>query len=215
MGARIEVWIIMMAVLIIAITIHEFAHAITADRLGDDTPRRQGRISLLPPDHLDPLGTIMMAISSAIGFGIGWGKPVMTNPANFRNPRRDQGIVAVAGPISNILQAVVFSQVLRLVGGGVHIDAGAASPFSMFLLLGVIVNLALAFFNLLPITPLDGSWIITALLPGELAYRYQAWMSRYGMLLFLLMIFVFRDFVGAVIGPPVDYLSSLLLRGIG
>src|ERR1041385_4814712 len=96
-------FILMMAVLIIAITIHEFAHAITADRLGDPTPRRQGRISLLPPDHLDPLGTVMMVLSSLTGCGIGWGKPVQTNPGNFRTPRKDQGIVAIAGPISNVL----------------------------------------------------------------------------------------------------------------
>jgi len=206
-------FIIRMAVLIVAITVHEFSHAYSADRLGDDTPRRQGRISLLPPDHLDPLGTIMMALTSWFGFGIGWGKPVLTNPSNFRNPRRDQGIVAVAGPVSNMLQAVVFALVIRLAGGAMRDETGFISTFGLFLLSGVTINLALAFFNLLPLTPLDGSWVTTALLPHGLAMRYQAWMSRYGAIVFLLLVFVFRDFLGAIIGPPVYYLQGVLLHG--
>src|SRR6185436_8561002 len=111
---NLQNFILMMATLIIAITIHEFAHAITADKLGDPTPRNQGRISLLPPDHLDPLGTIMMVLSSLTGFGIGWGKPVLTNPGNFKNPKRDQGFVAIAGPISNVLQALAFATILQI-----------------------------------------------------------------------------------------------------
>jgi Zn-dependent protease len=213
MSGDIVQFIIRMSVLIIAITVHEFAHAYSADRLGDDTPRRQGRISLLPPNHLDPLGTLMMALSSWFGFGIGWGKPVLTNPNNFRNPRRDQGIVALAGPASNILQAIVFALVVRVAGGAMHDDLGLLSTFGLFLLSGVTINLALAFFNLLPITPLDGSWITTALLPYELAVRYQHWMSRYGPIVFILLIFVFRDFLAIVIGPPVYYLRAILLHG--
>jgi Zn-dependent protease len=212
-STEVVLFIIRMAVLVVAITVHEFAHAFSADRLGDDTPRRQGRISLLPPDHLDPLGTIMMALSSWFGFGIGWGKPVLTNPRNFRNPRRDQGIVAIAGPASNILQAVLFALVVRVAGGAMRDETGFLSTFGLFLLTGVTINLALAFFNLLPITPLDGSWVTTALLPHELAMRYQDWMARYGPIVFLLLIFVFRDFVGAVIGPPVHYLQRILLQG--
>lgn len=213
MSGDVVQFIIRMAVLVLAITVHEFAHAFSADRLGDDTPRRQGRISLLPPDHLDPLGTVMMALSSWFGFGIGWGKPVLTNPNNFRNPRRDQGIVAIAGPASNILQAVAFALIIRIAGGAMRDETGLISTFGLFLLSGVTINLALAFFNLLPVTPLDGSWVTTALLPYDLAARYQMWMSRYGPIVFLLLIFVFRDFLGAVIGPPVYYLQRVLLHG--
>ncbi|NLH99848.1 MAG: site-2 protease family protein [Chthonomonadales bacterium] len=214
MSGDIVMFIIRMSVLVLAITVHEFAHAYSADRLGDDTPRRQGRISLLPPDHLDPLGTIMMAVSSWIGFGIGWGKPVLTNPNNFRNPRRDQGIVAIAGPASNMLQAVVFALIIRFAGGAMRDDVGMISTLGLFLLSGVTINLALAFFNLLPVTPLDGSWVTSALLPYNLAARYQMWMSRYGAIVFLLLIFVFRDFLSAVIGPPVFYLRGILLHGV-
>lgn len=202
-------FIITMAVLILAITIHEFAHAITADRLGDDTPRRQGRISLLPPDHLDPIGTLMMAITSITGFGIGWGKPVMTNPGNFRNPRRDSALVAVAGPISNILQAIAFALILRLV-----LKPGVSEPVLTFLFLGVLINLSLAFFNLIPIAPLDGSWIMTALLPYEQAMSYRSFMLSYGPFLFLGIIFLAPGLIGQLIGPPVRAVASLLLPGI-
>lgn len=214
MSGQIESFLITMAILIIAVTIHEFAHAFAADRLGDDTPRRQGRISLLPPDHLDPLGTIMMALSSWFGFGIGWGKPVLTNPDNFRNPRRDQGIVAAAGPLSNVLQAIVFALVIRFAVGVMRDSTGYLSPLGFFLLSGVTINLALAFFNLLPLKPLDGSWIMTAALPARLAYSYETWMVRYGPLVFLLLIFVFRDALGMILGPPVYYVRALLLHGV-
>src|SRR4051812_20105175 len=110
-------FVIRMAVVVIAITIHEFAHAITADRLGDPTPRRQGRLTLFPTDHLDPIGTIMMVVSALSGYGFGWGKPVQTNPLNFRKPIRDGAIVAIAGPISNILQALVFAVIIHFRGG--------------------------------------------------------------------------------------------------
>ncbi len=148
-----------------AITVHEFAHAFAADRLGDDLPRSQGRVSLFPTDHLDPVGTLMMAVTSWTGFGIGWGKPVQTNPSAFRNPRRDQGIVAVAGPLSNIAQATLFSLGIRLMVGLGSGSIGASSMWFEFLQTGLIVNLALAFFNLIPLKPLDGSWIMTAALP--------------------------------------------------
>src|SRR5262249_31404415 len=149
--------------------------------LGDPTPRRQGRISLLPPDHLDPLGTVMMVLSSITGFGIGWGKPVQTNPGNFRTPRKDQGIVAIAGPISNIPQALVFAAVVQIT-----VRTGTVGgQLLTFLMLGIIVNLSLAAFNMIPIYPLDGWWITQAILPHELSLRYRNWMLAYGQFLFL------------------------------
>jgi len=213
MSDRITSFLITMAILIIGVTLHEFAHAFAADRLGDDTPRRQGRLSLLPPDHLDPLGTLMMALTAWFGFGLGWGKPVLTNPSRFRNPRRDQGVVAFAGPLSNILQAVAFALVIRFIPGLVRDSGGYLSPLGMFLILGVTINLALAFFNLLPLSPLDGSWIVTALLPARQAYAYQTWMARYGPLVFLLLVLVFRDLVGVILEPPVAFARDLLLSG--
>ncbi len=214
MGANFDLthFILQMAVLVIAITIHEFAHAITADRLGDPTPRSQGRISLFPTDHLDPVGSIMMVLSSLVGFGIGWGKPVMTNPGNFKNPRRDGAIVAVAGPISNLIQATIFALILRAT-----ISQDLSPSVAYFLLMGVYINLSLAFFNLIPIAPLDGSWIMTAILPYQQAMAYRAWMGQYGMLLFLGLILFERQLhiINSLIGPPVTYCARLLLGGLG
>lgn len=197
-----------------AITVHEFAHAFAADRLGDDLPRRQGRVSLFPTDHLDPVGTLMMAVTSWTGFGIGWGKPVQTNPSAFRNPRRDQGIVAVAGPLSNIAQAALFSVGIRFMYMASPDGALRGSMWLEFLYSGLIVNLALAFFNLIPIKPLDGSWIMTAVLPYPQARAYEIFMLKYGPIIFLLLIFVFRGAISMLIGPPVAIMRSLLLWGL-
>ncbi len=205
---NLQDFIIRMGVLILAITIHEFAHAITADRLGDPTPRSQGRISLFPTDHLDPIGTIMMVLSSLTGFGIGWGKPVMTNPRNFKHPRRDTAIVAVAGPVSNILQAIVFSLLIRLDGGPTYTTA-----VGTLLLMGVTVNLSLAFFNMLPIGPLDGHWIIQWLLPREQANQYEVWNQAYGGFIFLAMVLMAPGMIGQIVGPAVASCARLLLTG--
>jgi Zn-dependent protease len=206
---NLQNFILEMAVLIIAITIHEFAHAITADRLGDNTPRRQGRISLLPPDHLDPLGTLMMFLTTLTGYGIGWGKPVMTNPGNFRNPRRDGAIVAIAGPISNILQALVYAGIIRLAGYSQFTLRD--TPLGTFLYFGVLVNLSLAFFNMIPIAPLDGHWIVTAILPYEQAMSYLNWMRTYGPIVFLGLVLFGGSLLDQVLGPPVVYCYRLLV----
>lgn len=209
-GFDIQHFIITISVLIMAITIHEFSHAFVSDRLGDPTPRREGRLSLLPPDHLDLFGTIMMIVSTISGFGIGWGKPVHTDPSNFRNPRRDMGISALAGPVSNLLQAVVFAFILR-----VAISTSPPSgPVLQFLLVGVVINLSLAFFNLIPIAPLDGSWVLTALLPKQMAIAYRSWMISYGPLIFLAIIFLFRGLIGKIIGPPVLFCLHILLPSL-
>src|ERR1043166_5031875 len=201
-----------MAILVIAITVHEFAHAITADKLGDHTPRTQGRISLLPPDHLDPVGTVMMVLSSLVGFGIGWGKPVQTNPGNFRSPRRDQSIVAIAGPISNIIQAIIFALIIRFA-----LSSEPSSAVQMFLFFGVSINLSLAFFNLIPIFPLDGWWIMQAILPHELSRRYYNWMITYGQMLFIGLIIFERQLhiISIIVVPPVMASLALLLPGFG
>lgn len=209
---NLQHFIMTMVVLVVALTIHEFAHAITADRLGDPTPRSQGRISLWPTDHLDPIGSIMILVSSLTGFGIGWGKPVMCNDRNFRNPRRDGAIVAVAGPISNILQACAFALLLHLLAR----TGAATGPLFQLVIIGIVVNLSLAFFNLMPIGPLDGHWIMIALLPHTQAAAYRYWNQSAGMIVFLLLIFVGSQMglIGAIIGPPVSFVMGLLLTGL-
>ncbi len=158
----------------IALTVHEFAHAKIADMAGDPTPRMNGRVSLNPLDHYDPVGTTMILL-----FGIGWGKPVPISPTNFGNPRRDEALVSLAGPGSNIVAAALFALPLRFDFAGAYGEA---------LGLIVLLNLFLAFFNLLPIFPLDGSHILQAILPYDKARNYAIFMSRYGFILLIVLI---------------------------
>ncbi len=195
-----------MLVLIIAITIHEFAHAFTADRIGDDLPRSQGRISVNPVDHLDPIGTLMMAVTTYTGFGIGWGKPVMTNPGAYRHPRRDMLLIAAAGPFSNLLQALVFAAAYRLNAAQGWMPPG--TPGDNLLTTGIWINLALIFFNLIPITPLDGSKVLSALLPIRQAQAYDRFMGTFGLILFLVL--AFSRVSVYIIGPPVAFFYALL-----
>jgi Zn-dependent protease len=195
-----------MAALVICITVHEFAHAYSAFRAGDDTPRRQGRISLNPLDHLDPIGTIMMVVSSLSGFGIGWGKPVSINPYNFRHPRWDNLRVSLWGPLSNILTAAIVGLSIRFLGHSM------TAPVLTFLATLTFISLALAFFNLIPIAPLDGSHILSSLLPHEQARKYDHFMGQFGFLIFLGIIFLAPPgTLSKIIGPPVHVLWGLFV----
>lgn len=202
--------------LIIAITIHEFAHAYAADRLGDPTPRLQGRLTLNPLAHLDPLGTLMLLL---VRFG--WGKPVQFDPFNLRHPRRDSAIISLAGPVSNFLLAGLCAVLLNLL-----VDArltllsssvlGAMAYVLSVLLQPVIVlNVVLGVFNLIPIHPLDGFKIVEGILPAEYAKQWRE-LESYGMI--FLLFLVFPIFGGAspvsrIISPVIDFILSLLLSG--
>ncbi len=196
-----------MLVLVIAITIHEFAHAIVAYRCGDDTPRGQHRLSLNPIDHLSPIGTLMMAVSSATGFGIGWGKPVQYQPGNLNHPRWDPLKIAIAGPISNVLQALIFAGLIRLSMHYGWLPEG--SPGDQFLADGVWVNLALTFFNFIPVPPLDGSKILSALLPLSQAQAYDQFMGQWSFLLFF--VIAFTGLASVIIGPPIASIYRFLV----
>ena len=196
---------IVITILFLCITVHEFAHAITADMLGDDTPRRQGRISVAPWAHLDPLGTIMIIASTLAGFGIGWGKPVLTNPRNYTiNPRIGGSLVAFAGPLSNLIMAIGAAMFLRF---------GLVSDQSMQYILGMFVdiNIALALFNLLPLYPLDGSHLLLNALPEPLAARYQQAMAQFGIMIFLAL--ALTGVLGKIITPARDAIFNLLVGG--
>jgi len=170
---------------LIALTFHEFSHALTANYLGDPTPRQMNRLTLNPLAHLDPIGTLLLFIAH-----FGWAKPVPVNPYYFRKPVRDMGIVAVSGPASNLIQAIIFGMVLRiLIAGGMR--DGILKDFILaFSILAIQINLVLCIFNLLPLYPLDGSRILNWVLPE----RYQEtiiWLERYGPVI-LIMIFAFE-----------------------
>jgi Zn-dependent protease len=194
--------------LIIAIPVHEFAHAASAVRLGDDTPRRDGRLTIFPWDHFDPIGAFFCIMSTISGFGLGWGKPVMVNPANLRHPRWSFMWVAAWGPISNLILAVLFAIPLRF--GWVEIGDSLWRPFAVCLQ----VNLSLMLFNLIPIYPLDGSKILSALLPRDQAYRYDRFMLQWGMPILLLLVFTSSTGfspLGILIATPMREILRVLL----
>jgi Zn-dependent protease len=197
-------------IVLIALTIHEAAHAWTADRLGDPTARLLGRVSLNPIVHIDPIGTLLLPLLAAYsGLPIfGWAKPVPVNISRFRHPQRDFAIVAAAGPISNLLQALAVGIVLHLVWP----DRGAA-PASDSLVLYVLraavqINVLLALFNLIPVPPLDGGNVLAGLLPPAAANLFIA-MRPFGFLILYAMMFT--GMLSAIILPPALFLIRLLI----
>lgn len=195
-----------MIVVICSITLHEFGHAFSADRLGDPTPRKDSRVNLWPDKHFDPLGLVMIVFSSIAGMGIGWGKPVMVNSRYFRNPRRDMIIVTICGPLMNLLLALVFGLTMRFMMWSSYRSwlfqaDGLPTTCGQFLQSFLYINLGLMFFNLIPIPPLDGSKIFAGLAHSDLAYKYERFMGMYGM--FILMVLVVSGSVGTIIGPAI------------
>lgn len=184
--------------LIIAVTIHEFAHAFVADKLGDPTANLEGRISLNPLKHLDPVGTLMLLV-----FRFGWGKPVPFDPFNLRHPKRDSALIALAGPTSNLILASLLSIILKL----------STLPLLTLLIPIIIMNINLAIFNFLPIPPLDGSKILYGILPLSWAEEFNTFMKDYGMILLILLIIPIGGSSLAInlILPVIQKLTNLLL----
>ena len=193
------------AIVIVALTIHEAAHAWTADRLGDPTARLLGRVSLNPLVHIDPIGTILLpllAIFSGLPI-LGWAKPVPVNVSRLRHHRRDFMIVAAAGPISNLLQAFVIAGVFRTL-----YDPSASDLLPAILKDAVTTNLVLAFFNLIPIPPLDGGNVLAGLVP-ESAARVLDQVRQFGFIaLYALML---SGILTKLIMPPTVFFYRLLL----
>lgn len=209
-GFDLQHFLFSMVALMICFTIHEFAHAYSAYRAGDDTAKLAGRVSLNPIDHLDPLGTFMMVMSSIAGFGIGWGKPVPVNPYRMRRPRWDNLLVSLWGPLSNLLTAAVVGTVLRFFGPSMLLSNSPLAVNGELLLLYItMISIGLAVFNLLPIPPLDGSHILSALLPYEAARKYDTFVGQYGLFLFLLLIMLPGNPLGFILGPPRALLFTL------
>lgn len=159
-------------VLTVSLTFHEAAHAWVAFRLGDDTAKRLGRLSLNPLVHMDPIGSLMILGKMPIG----WAKPVPVNPANIRNPRSGMPLVAFAGPLSNLIMALIACIVYFALGMSL-----AGTGWYLMLVFFIQVNLALAVFNLLPIAPLDGSKFITLFMSDRIADAYEDKMARLGV----------------------------------
>ena len=200
---------------LIAITIHEYAHGIVAYRLGDPTAAQAGRLTLNPLAHLDPIGTFMLLI-----FRFGWAKPVPVNFANLRQPKRDMVYVSLAGPIANMITAILFAIIFRVSYYFIsQISVARDSYFLglftsfikgwlLFLQTGIIVDLALGIFNLIPVPPLDGSKILMGLLPASLAYKYSK-IESYGQI--ILLFLVLSGIIGKVLFPAVFFLYRYLV----
>ncbi len=185
---RIVVWILPV---VFAITVHEVAHGWVAKRYGDNTASLLGRLTLNPIKHIDLLGTLIipgLLLITGTGFIFGWAKPVPVDPRNFKNPRQDMAIVALAGPVSNLLMAVGWALIARL---GVTIGAQTESislPLIYTGIAGISINLVLAMLNLLPIPPLDGSRILSGILPNYWAWQYNR-LERFGFIILLVLLY--------------------------
>ena len=205
--------------LIVAITVHEFAHAFVADKLGDPTPRLQGRLTLNPLAHLDPLGTLMLFL---VRFG--WGKPVQFDPFNLRSPRRDAALISIAGPVSNLLVATLSSVILRIISlpqlnvliPGPIFTSPITSILSGLLQTLIVLNVVLAVFNLVPIHPLDGFKIVGGFLSPQQARDWYS-LERYGMIFLLFLLFpIFSSTppIQLLISPVINFFLGIFLPNI-
>jgi Zn-dependent protease len=199
-------FIVPFAIILLSLTIHEAAHAWTADRLGDPTARMLGRVSLNPLVHIDWIGTVLLPLVAAFSHLpiIGWAKPVPVNMSRLRHPRRDFTIVAAAGPLSNIAQAIIAALIFRMLFATGN-DAGVVG---MVLVAAVRINLLLAFFNLIPIPPLDGGNVLAGLLPPSAAGVFVG-LRRYGFL--LLYALMLTGVLANLILPPMMFFGRILL----
>mgnify|MGYP005840938259 CR=1 FL=1 len=196
--------------ILFALAFHEYSHGWVANRLGDPTAKEAGRLTLNPIPHLDPIGTIMLFL---VYFG--WAKPVPVNPMNLKNPKKDMLWVSLAGPGSNMLLALGFGLVIRVIGTPQITMSGASGALHLFQVMvvyGVIINIALAVFNMLPIPPLDGSKILHAFIPDEYEKQYQQF-QQYGplVLIGLVMFGMVGNFsiFGSILGPFISLFSRL------
>jgi Zn-dependent protease len=217
---QIAVWLVP---LIIAIVFHEVAHGLVAKRLGDTTAQRKGRLTLNPIKHIDPFGTVILPLLLAISHApvFGWAKPVPVNYGQLRNPRRDMVLVALAGPVMNLLLALVGTAMLAvtiIMSDGAR--AGASAIVAANALNFVLINMFLAVFNLLPVPPFDGGHVVEGLLPPSLAASFRQ-IGRFSLLVFVVLLLVLpaisprADVIARIVSPIVGQITRLLLGIFG
>ncbi len=197
---------------LIAITFHEFAHAFAADKLGDDTPRRQGRLTLNPLAHLDPVGSLMLVFA-----GFGWGKPVEINPSNFKRTismSKGEAIVAIAGPLMNLLLAIIFTFLYFIIVK--FATAFCLTQVGLIILTliqtTIIINIGLGVFNLIPLPPLDGSKVLKHFLP----YKVKDLFERYSQVFYIIFVVLWvTDLAGIIISPVISAVYTGIVSLIG
>jgi Zn-dependent protease len=191
---------------LLALTVHEFSHALAAERLGDSTAKLMGRMTLNPLPHIDLFGTIILPaflIFVKAPFVFGWAKPVPVNPSNLRNPKRDMVWVSLAGPLSNLIFAFACGFVLRLL-----LVFSSSGPIIVMLAWAVVIGLVLAAFNLIPVPPLDGSGILKGLLPDNMQEGYERF-ERFGFIALLLLFTIGQPIISMFVYPFVGLFSWL------
>jgi len=217
-----SIFVLKLLVIFLALGLHEYAHAKMADAAGDPTPGSYGRVTLNLFNHLDPMGTLMIVMSSLVGFGIGWGRPVPMDPRKMRNPRWDHFAAVAAGPVSNLIQAAVFAMILRFTVGNqvfqvgiLGVMSGQAGILAAVLSAGVLINLSLCFFNLIPLGPLDGQWLLGTFLPERYRWQWTKWNLQSGTFvlfgILLLGWFTPINILSGVLYPVVMRLFTFLL----
>lgn len=199
--------------LLFAITLHEVAHGWAAKKLGDNTAKMLGRLTLNPLKHIDPVGTVLVPglllfsgyLTGGSGFIFGWAKPVPVDWAKLGNPKRDMALVAVAGPMANLLMAIMWAIVAKI---GIILQSPFASEPMLFMGgIGISINLVLMILNLLPLLPLDGGRIVASLLPGPLAWKFSK-LEPYGF--FILIALLATGMLGPILSYPLPALHRLV-----
>lgn len=206
--------IVVAIMLLIGFPVHEFAHALMAYRLGDGTAKLLGRLTLNPVAHFDPMGGLLLAVSFiGAGFGFGWAKPTPVNPNQLEGGRWGEAMVAAAGPISNLVLAILAALPLRFILASPELALSIPSLVLVIIQLFIYINLVLMVFNLLPIPPLDGSKVLFAFLSPRQTYQWRPLLEQYGFILILVLFFLPPgESIGArIIIPILDALFSLLV----
>jgi len=216
-----EILVFQIIVLIFSVMIHEISHGYTAERLGDPTARMAGRLTLNPIKHLDLVGSVLLPLFLALAHQpvIGWAKPVPYNPYNLREPQKGGGIIALAGPLSNILVAFIFGIFIRVLPFIGFMPSNSVVMLTDLLSTIVLINIALGLFNMLPIPPIDGSKIIVLLLPHRTRLEWEAFWARVArlvmenLLIFFIILFLawpyLPNIIFSIIGPPLYILFKL------
>jgi Zn-dependent protease len=204
--SELELFLWLVPLLVGSMVLHELAHAVVATRLGDPTPREHGRLTLNPLRHLDPIGTAMFGVTYWLSsFIFGWAKPVIVQPHYFRRPKQDMALVAVAGPLTNF--------VIALLTVGVIVHGPANRDVLQVLVLLWQVNVVLGIFNLIPIPPLDGSRIVGAFLDDE-SYRRWSALDQYGIVFLFALLFVFSrqfsEFMDSALVHTADFMVTVV-----
>ena len=187
-----------------AITLHEVAHGWVANKLGDTTAKMLGRLTVNPFKHIDPVGTVLVPLAMVIlqtGFVFGWAKPVPVNTRNLKNPRKDMAIVAVAGPLSNLLMAVLWVFIYKL-GASMGVDSNLGQGIRAMGQAGILINLVLFVFNLLPIPPLDGGRVLSAFVPPTVSDMLDR-IEPYGF--FIVIGLLYFGVLNAILNPVIGW----------